>query len=264
MPPETAKKLSDVYAFARAQCPAYKNLPDVSIPKAWSSVPLSTKETFRSAPSLLTYPETEVRYLVSEFAGDHPEELFLIPHRIDAQWTMLESEISEIKPFVGVLAIPLFWQVAPFFYTTFRKHHVPVSVLTPRNLPLAVQLIKETKADMVVSTPEIAAELSGLLVKDALAAQIRAWHLIVPFGQKINTPELHASFFIEYHLFPGIAVARALPGGSWAPLPEFYVEVGERGTCIISSLEKHALPLIRYDSGVPVRRQEEGDAFSFV
>ncbi len=262
MQPDTFNKLKEAYAFARAHSAAYTHLPSISSPGEWAAVPLSNAESLRAAPSLLTCPEEEVRYFISEFTTEHPEHLFLVPHRLDAPWSLLAAEIAEIKPYVAVLAIPLFWQVAPFFYATFRAQQVPVSVLQPRNLPLATYLINEVRADMVVSTPSVASELQTLLATEGLGGRIRAWHLIVPFGQKVEAPAVQAPYIFEYHLFPGIAVARSMPDGSFVPLPGYYIEIGEGGECIISSLEKHAMPLVRYNTGVRIAKA--GDAFTFI
>lgn len=247
MDPAIAKKRREVETFAQSRDVRYKNIDDL-----------------RNAPSLAAYADDEIRFMVSEFTADHPEKLFLIPLRLNARWHMLEEEIERVKPFAALLIVPLFWQIAPVFYETFRKREIPVSVLQSRNLPLAVQLIKEVKTDMLVSTPEVAAELQAMLEKEGLPEQIRAWHLIVPFGQKENDiPRFRAAVFVEYHLFPGIAVARGLSSRTFVPLPDFYFEVSKTGTCIISSLEKHALPLVGYDSGVRIEQSGE-NIFSFV
>ncbi len=257
MKPEIFNKLKEVYTFARTNSAVYKELPLTVTPEQWKHIPLLSAATLRTAPSLLAYPESEVRYVVSEFTPAHPENLFLVPRRLEEPWQLLGAEIDEIKPFVAAYLAPLFWQVAPIFYATFRSKTVPVSVLAPRNLPLAVQVIKEAKVDMVVSTPEVAQELQALLLEANLGSSIRAWHLIVPFGEKVAAPKVAAPYIIEHHLFPGIPVARSMPDGTIASLPGYYFEIGEGGECIISSLEKHALPLVRYQSGVRLSQQSE-------
>jgi len=263
MTPDIFNKLKEVYTFARTHCAAYKDLPESVTADQWKSVPVSSADTLRAASSLLTYPEKDVRYVISEFSTAHPENLFLVPRRIDEPWPLLTAEIDEIKPFVAAYLAPLFWQVAPIFYATFRAKSVPVSVLAPRNLPLAVQVMKEARAEMVVSTPEVAEELQAMLAKENLEKQIRAWHLIVPFGTEVKPPVLNGLYMVEYHLFPGVPVARMLQGGAIEPLPGIYFEVSEQGTCLISSLEKHALPLVRYDSGVRIARKEK-NTFLFI
>jgi hypothetical protein len=235
----------------------YASLPDAAVPAGWSSVPTSTKEALRDAKALSAYPDAKVRFGVSEFTTAHPENLFLIPRRIDEPWRLLEAVIDEVQPFVAIFLAPLFWQVAPVFYAACRGKSVPVSVLQPRNMALAAQVIKESKADMVVSTPAAATELQTLLADAGMGTAIRAWHLIVPFGERHETPALKADYMIEYHLFPGVPVARLLPNGTIEPLPDYYFELSDTGTCLISSLERHALPLIRYDSGVRLARAGE-------
>ncbi len=261
MMPDLKQQLLDTYAFARTAVPAYAGLPEARSPQDLARIPMTTRSMLRDAHSLLSCPEEEVRYVVSQFSSANPEELFLVPRRLDEPWGLLEAEIKEVQPFVAILAVPLFWQVAPIFYQTFRRHRVPVSVLQPRNLPLAVQLIRETRADLVVSTPEVARDLADLLHKEGMLGQIRAWHLIVPFGTKVEPPAISAPYMIEYHLFPGIPVARGLPDQSWVPLPDVHIEIGQGGTALISSLKRHALPLVKFDSGV--QATQRGDSFTY-
>lgn len=239
-------------------CNLYKYVPSIKkeeIGTVFNTIPAITKEVLRShSGNLSHYPESKVRYLSSEFDPEYANRLFLFPQLLDAPWMLLNELLKKRDAVVAILSIPLFWQVGPFFYNTCKKNGVPMSVISPRNLPLARQVIKEVEAQAVTGTPEAADSLYGLLSEENIGNQIHTWHLIVPFGENPEIPILPGNVLIEYHVFPGVPIGHTSPEllrenpYSFIPSPEYFFEI-DNGTCFITSLESHALPFIRLEIG---------------
>lgn len=256
---DTQERLGRVLTFARANkhSPLYAAIPEVGDGSAMKTL---EKCAFTDAEwlgehkdALSHYPDSEVRYIVSEFDSERHKELFLPPQRVSEVWRTLQHELSVYHPRVAILSVPLFWQMGPMFYHTCKDRGVPVSVVSPRNAPLMVQLIKEVGAEMVVATPEAAAAVFELLQKEGLEEQIRIWHLIVPANSHDSIPELSGDVSVEHHALPGIPVGYTEPKPhaeissvtSFSTLDEYYYEIID-GKCYITSLDVHAIPLIRF------------------
>jgi hypothetical protein len=220
-------------------------------------VTLNNLREYTQAGNLLHYPEPEVRYMVSEFTNKHPENLFLIPQRVDTIWESVDREIEKNNPTVATLLVQMFWQMGPMFYRTCRNRKVPVAVLAHRNLPVAVQVAKEVQSKLVVTTPSIAGDLQKLMAEEGLDDQIKSWTLIVPFGEKPTLPNLQGNVTVEYHLFPGIPIGYAdhniqkNSAHSMKVYDDFLIEVKD-SKCFITSLVPHAFPFIRFSPDIRV------------
>ena len=250
------KQLYTILQFVRNNIYSalYKNLPVIprkKIISGWESIPTTTISSLREyTKNLSHYPEKNIRYLISEFDAQKTDTLFLIPQKTDTVWELLEKNIKKKDPTVAILIVPGFWQMGPMFYQTCRKNKIPVAVLSPRNLPLAVQVIKETKAQLITTTPDVAKELSVLLSEQKLEKQIKTWHLVTSLEAPFYMPNISGNSYLEYHIFPGFPIGyanRALfkkQPGMFFPNSEYFFEIREN-TCFITSFKKHALPFIR-------------------
>jgi hypothetical protein len=251
----TEKRLLDVLQFARENGTSslYRELPLVNGLSLLSTLPKTDADTLRSHTGpLIHYKEDEIRYLVSEFYESDAEKLFLLAQRTDTVWTEVDRELKRHDPIVAVLSVPLFWQIGPMMYRATRENKIPISVLSPRNLPLARQVIKEVGAQFIAATPETARDLLALLLEDGIGEQIQSWHLITPAGHNPEIPKLPGRVVLEHHLFPGVPIgltSEAMVGRgetTFIPSEEFLFEIEEGGDCFVTSLEKHAVPLIRF------------------
>ncbi|MBI2108560.1 MAG: hypothetical protein HYT93_00060 [Parcubacteria group bacterium] len=256
MSPDTQKKIYSILQFVRnnKHSSLYKNIPKIKkggLELMFNRIPRTTINNLQEySKNLFHYPEKDIRYLVSEFDPNNLKSLFLLPQRVDYEWSLLKEEVEKKDPIVAILVVPTFWQMGPMFYRTCRKSKIPVSVLSHRNLPLTVQVIKEIKARLVVTTPDIAIGIQKMLSDEGYENQVKRWHLIVPVGPLPRIPWLSGEINIEFHIFPGIPVGY-LPYkflkekiNGFLPNPEYFFEI-ENSTCFITSLISHALPLIR-------------------
>lgn len=286
-------ELNAVLDFARnnSESNLYRDLPKASVANLYEfgKFPILTQKTlmaknvvFKRFPDferflsvtrknllaedmvLRHFTEKEIRYLVSEFSPDNTQSLFLIPQRFDTVWTSFDRELQGAKPKAALAALPLFWQLGPLFYQACRKNEVPASVMTnPADTPLIAAVLKEIEAQAVVTTPEIAQELSELFHKTTLKAPLRFWHLVTSLAEQYQfRAEAGAMVFIEKHLFPGIPIAyqcahlAARQQELFHPSPMYFWEfVGSQA--LITSLTKEALPLIRYQIGEPITAVKE-------
>lgn len=248
--------LNDVLAHIHGQ--EHSSLYKKRVPKTIDSIEAladiapTTIETLREHKNALAhYPQEEVRYVASQHESEPADDLFLIPQHIDARWRTLEAYIEEAKPTVATLLVPTFWQLGPLFYHTSRAAGTPVSVMSPRNLPVARQLMADAKNDFVVAEPATAAELQGLLAEEGMGEQVRLWHLIVPVGARVRVPELPGRMSLEYQLFPGTFIGTLMPARTRegvvaiTPAPEYFFEIID-STCFITSMRRDALPLVRF------------------
>lgn len=279
IPVDIQQRLYSIINFVRnnKHSSFYKDLPEVrthSIEADFNTIKLLTKEELCTYPdSLLHYPEREARYLASEFNPDFLNNLFPLPQRIDTLWNNVSKEIERIKPRAAILTVPPFWQTGPFFYYTCRQCHTPMAVMSPRNLPLTCQVIKEVEAEMIVATPDAAQELYSYLSDAGMQKQIRLWHLIVPLGTYYEVPNLSGEVTIEFKVFPGVPVgyisSDSVAGNikSFVPSPDYFFELDVDNTCIITSLVPDAFPLIRFKTNVKLNEitlsDEDGTIFMY-
>lgn len=214
-------------------------------------VPLAT--LMSDIQKLPYFPEHDIRYLVSTFSVDEVHTLSLAPQLLKTMWTSLEEPLTRINPRVALLMVPVFWQLGPMFYETCRAHRVPVSVLTPRNIPLAIQLIKEVGGEMMVTTPDVARELHEALRTAGMENVIKVWHLVVRLGKDIDIPELSGEVYVEQHIIPGIPLfVRAREDAGARLVSGFSLSLGTR--TLVQSTERHATPF--YNVELPVRIDE--------
>ena len=259
--PEQQSALRDVYAFARKNTYSdlYRDLPE---PKGEATellrhMPILTKKQLQDAERLSHYPNREVRYLTSTFDPEAVDDLFLVPQHISEPWPQFSKLLTDVQPQVALLSVPLVWQIAPYVYHTCRENKTPLSVVSYRNLPLARQIIRETNAQLVVSTPDIARDLFALLKEEGMHNQIRAWLLITPLGHSPEIPMLPGAVIVEQHVFPGVPVGyterssmtHAERGTSFNLGEGWLLEKNETGGSLLTSLTKRALPLMRFDVG---------------
>lgn len=220
-----------------------RTLPEIATPEQLALVPTTSVLSFRSE-ARTWFPESDIRYLVTEFDPAHAERVCLVPQRIDTIWRSLDDALVRLQPMVAVLIVPVFWQLGPMFFRTCRARGVPVSVLSPRNLPLATQLIAEVQADVVVSTPDVAADLAKHLDAAGLRTQIRSWHLIAPLDLPVVPQALSGTVLLERHLIPGLPIISTTDGERYVMHPEYLGELAD-GQLLVTSLEQHARPLVR-------------------
>ncbi|NQV93246.1 hypothetical protein HQ403_01980 [Candidatus Kaiserbacteria bacterium] len=238
--------LSDLYA----DLPIVSGSQETFLEELQKIPTVSATELIKHKEKLIHYPEKDIRYLVSEFDLDNWKDLFLYAQNIDAEWDTVADEVAAYTPRVAIMTVPLSWQLGPMFYKTCRKKNVPVSVLSPRNPPLITQLIKETEAQMVVATSDVAEDVFNILKSEGLQEQVRLWHIVAPLNKKVTIPQLSGDTSIEYHLFPGIPIGYTNPSSkqdslSFLPSPEYFFEV-INDCCYITSLKCHTIPLIRF------------------
>ena len=271
---ETQKDIETVAAFARdnGYSNLYKSLPDISPDfNTWFEriIPFDRKRLYSCKDQLSHFEDGEVRFLSSEFNPARFEELFLIPQLIDTMWQSVSSLCRSVQPKVASLIVPPFWQMGPMFYHTCRKEKVPVSVMTPRNLPIARQLIKEAEVDMVVTTASASRELHTLLLEEGLERQIRTWHIVLTEDGNIEHIPIKEGISLEYFIFPGISFGKAdaelFSTGVLAvqPSDDFFVELAD-GNCLVTCRKKTALPLIRFQIGGTWRIESEKENAFFV
>lgn len=264
------EKIKRVLAWAKRSehSTLYKDLPEEGVIKNTEDLkklPTTTVETLRNnAKDLRHYAEKDIRYVSSEFDPKNLEDLFLVPQKIDEKWGALEKEIEIVKPRAALLSIPPFWQVAPLFYHACRAHKIPVSVANPRSPNLTLQVIEGVAMEYAVATAPVMHELRAGLAEKKIHDSIRFWHIVAPLGDVPDLPRSgEAEVSVEYHVFPGIPVAytssdmyREDPSWS-APLPAYHYEF-EDGACLITSVERHALPFVRFKLPVSVETKGEG------
>lgn len=264
--PPTLQALTEVYEFARNNPHSgfYSDLPPLAgegYENIRHRIPLFNASRFsQSAHSLSHYAESETDYLSSSFNPEETAEVFLVPRHINHPWELLEGEMRVANPTVAALIVPPFWQLGPIFYRSCRRERVTASVLLPRNIPLAVQIIREAEVGFIVTTPRTARELAAALEKEGLLRQIKTWYLVTPLARSIpEIPLLSGRVLVEQNLFPGIPIrfaafenaAPSLSGHQMQPLDREFLLEDDRGRLLISSLIPHALPLIRFDTGLP-------------
>lgn len=255
---EVAHNIHTVLDFCRENnvSTLYKDLPITSdsvenLLEEMKKIPTLTLEKLREhETNRVHYKEKDIRYLVSEFELENYDDLFLTAQHIDTEWETVSEEIDIYNPQVSIIAVPLSWQLGPMFYKTCRGKRVPVSVVSPRNPPLIVQLIKETDAQMIITTLNTLEKIIPILESEGLKNQIKIWHIIAPLNKKILLPQFDTDVSIEYHIFPGIPIGYIKPSrnntrSGFCPNSEYFFEI-INSTCYITSLRTHAIPLIRF------------------
>ena len=256
-PEEHEKKLRKIIDFARSRGNLYQHIPpppEHGFSEYWESVSsVSVEKLWEHRKALSYYPDNEVRYLSSVFTAGDVDNLFLVPQRIDESWQMLRRSLKKTNPKVAMLSVPPFWQIGPFFYTNCRLEKVPISVMSPRNIPLMLQVIEEVDIEYVTTTAEIASELFRQLALRGIEGQIKKWHIIVPFSdRKVEVPSVSGEISFELHAFPGVPVGYfenvhlhegevSVSGNS-----EYLLEK-KNSIWQITSLKEHALPLIKLE-----------------
>lgn len=236
----------------------YRDIPHVREVKSienFRALPTTSVETLqKNAENLCHYPEDQARFLASEFDPKKLGTLFLVPQCVDEQWDTVVRELESVKPRAAFLSIPPFWQASPFFYYTCRAHTVPVSVGNPRSPNLSLQIIEGVAVEYAVVTPPVMHELREGLQEKEIRDSVKLWHVVSPLEPAPHLPTVahDARVSIEYHVFPGVPIAYTSPqqheedASLCAPLPEYLYEFeGER--CFITSLKKHAMPLVRFE-----------------
>lgn len=219
----------------------------------WQQVPKTSHDTFKDASpfALMHYPESECRFLLSQFEPEKSDDFFMLPQRIDDTWKLMAELLTAQQPAGVAVILPPHWQMAPMAYRTSREIKIPMASLRHTNIPLAVNVVKEMEAEVIVTTPDAIAALWPEFVKAGLESLVKAWLVVVPFSQKATVPKVSGEVHFEHHIFPGIPVGIHKGEGPFTPYSEYFFETDEQHQVVtISSLVPHAFPLVRY---VPAR-----------
>ena len=266
---KTAERINGVMVFAKdnKESGFYKYLSDAKIARQedFKLIPaVRMKQVFDKSDRLRHYPETEIRYLSSEFYPEKVDSLFLFPLHYKSIWRSLDNEFKLYKPDLAMIIVPFFWQTGPVFYKTARKNKIPVAVQMPKNLPVARQIMKEVSGRWSITTTSgIAGEFEKMLMEKGLGKDISFWHIVSSLEENKNfIPALVKPIFTEKHLFPGVILAYQCENISHERRNVFhpskdYFWIFEKGKARITSLNKDAFPFINYEIKFPVKIREE-------
>lgn len=218
---------------------------------AWQGSPAFT-------PALLAerFSKTEKTpdFLYMPTTFDLREEFAFMPFSKDAHWKGLEQTIRSVEPRAVVSLLPMTFQMNPLVCNSFKQLRQLGTPAKPTNLPLAVEIIRQLGADLVVVTPEIAQSLF-FETPEVFRLSVRAWHVLVrPENARARLTHLPLAVR-DLHVLPGVSVAiqcvhlAAKGPDRFHPAQDVVLEE-EEGELYATSVGESVPPLLR----VPVTK----------
>ncbi len=203
--------------------------------------------------------ERPLRYFPADFLVDDPSDPYAVPFPSGAQWRTLASLAELVALGSGAMIVaPLYIQAEPIAWDALHPLGIPVSIMHGGNIPVVLEILRQTGFRMVVTDDTSLPALSDQLdsVENAVAT-ILMFAPLMRMRSLGREPLPRPMLFREFHLSPGCPVFFQSPVEAGTDLfrvnPDFLVEAGS-DTVTITALCAQALPALNYE--VPLRMRE--------
>ncbi len=118
----------------------------------------------------------------------------------------LERTCADIDPKAVLSILPPALQIDPLILSFLHRTQRLGMTVSSGNVPLALDVMRQLGADLVVATPKTASAFSlSLSARDL--SRIRAWHVIVSAREAGTAVAVQSPVFKDLHVYPGISVA---------------------------------------------------------
>jgi len=211
-----------------------------------------------------------LRYFPADFIGS-TEDPFAIPFPEETSWKTLAFYADLLGITKGAMLIaPLYWQTEPIFWDAMHARGIPMSVMHSGNIPLAREVIKQAKFEMVVMDRNLFDTVYEDLQNNEALADIKIMITFSPVALAKDSAPRRASSVLtlhEYHLIPGCPLLYQRPGEAgtnhFRVYEDFLVEVTSEGTFVAAAgTNPFSLPRIRLP--ISLKSVSESNLYSII
>lgn len=201
------------------------------------------------------------RYFPADFVEADPQGSYAIPFPPRCAWRTLSSKAELLAHGSNALILaPLYWQTEPIAWEALHPLGLPVSVMHNDNIPVAAEIAQQTGSRLLVVDASIAERALAHFDERGVARSLSAIIAFSPLRAYDGKPLAHPSslIFRELHLTPGCPLFYQEPTDvgtdRFVANADFLIETEADGTCLVTALVPHVLPIMRYK--IPARVHE--------
>ncbi len=205
-----------------------------------------------------------LRYFPVDFLDPTHKGVYALPFPPDAAWVTLHTYGGLFAYGSGATLIaPLYWQTEPLLWEALHPQGIPSGVMHNGNVPVACEMIRQTRFALLVVDAEVASQTLAYLAERNLTETIAGTIAFSPlYGQYKPIDGMGAGPILrEFHVTPGCPLFFQGPDEAgtdrFRAHDDFLVEI-DGDSCLVTGLSFAVIPLLRYRISMRVRIGADG------